>query len=487
MRIARFKLTLFALIISLHSYAQKDSIDIPNITEVPLKFIKQTNDKIDKYSNRITSKTEKTLAKLAKWEEKIHRLLQKADPATAEKLFGQGRETFASMLQKIKEGKALTDNYKAKFDSYRDKLTTNIKYIESQKAQLDNKYIKPLQTAKEKAKQLEEDVAETETAQAFIKERKKELLTEAYKVLGKSKYLSKINKEAYYYTETLRNYKELFSDSKKAEQKAFEVLNKIPAVRDFVQKNSMLASLFGNNSPGASGVASLAGLQTRASVNSLIQGRIAAGGPNAAAQISANMQAAQAELTKLKDKIIKAGGGSSDAELPDFKPNEQKNKTFKQRIEIGSNFQFGRPNRLVGSQADIALSAGYKLNNKSIVGLGLSYKLDYGNINNFYVRHGGVGLRSYIDYKLKKQFFISGGYEMNYNQSFKSFTELRNANGSTGIGNAWQNSGLIGISKKINMKTKLVKGTKISLLYDMLYKTHVVPTQPVVFRVGYNF
>ncbi len=161
MRLARFKLTLLALILhSAYSYGQQDSI-VPNITEVPLKFIKQTNDKIDKYSNRITSKTEKTLSKLAKWEAKIHRLLQKADPATAERLFGQGRETFASMLQKIKEGKALTDNYKAKYDSYRDKLTTNIKYIESQKAQLDNKYIKPLQTAKEKAKQLEEDVAET--------------------------------------------------------------------------------------------------------------------------------------------------------------------------------------------------------------------------------------------------------------------------------------------------------------------------------------
>ncbi len=489
MRLARFKLTLLALILhSAYSYGQHDSM-IPNITEVPLKFIKQTNDKIDKYTNRITSKTEKTLIKLSKWEDKIHRLLQKADPATAEKLFGQGRETFASMLQKIKEGQALTNNYKAKYDSYRDKLTTNIKYIETQKSQLDDKYIKPLQTAKEKAKQLEDDVAETETAQALIKERKKELLTEAYKVLGKSKYLSKINKEAYYYTETLRNYKELFNDSKKAEQKAFEVLNKIPAVKDFMQKNSMLASFFGSGSPAAS--ASLAGLQTRASVNNLIQSRIAAGGPNAAAQVSANMQAAQAELTKLKDKILKAGGGSSGGELPDFKVNPNRSKTFKQRIVIGSDFQFGRPNRFTSSQADLGLSMGYKLNTKSLVGLGFSYKLNYGSINNFFLHHGGIGLRSFVDWKLKKQFFLSGGYEMNYNQNFKSFRDLSSPSGGgqvgAGIGDLWQSSGLIGISKKISLKTKWVKGTKFQLLYDMLYKTHVVPTQPLVFRVGYNF
>ena len=75
---------------------------------------------------------------------------------------------------------------------------------------------------------MQEDEAATDIAQKLIKERKKELLAEAYMVLGKSKYLTKINKEAYYYIETLRNYKELFSDFKKTEQKAFEILNKIP-------------------------------------------------------------------------------------------------------------------------------------------------------------------------------------------------------------------------------------------------------------------
>jgi hypothetical protein len=499
MRFTCFFITLFfATLHSAHSYGQ-DTI-IPSITNIPLKFITQTNNKIDKYSNRITSKTEKTLEKLTKWENKIHKLLDKASPETAQQLFGEGKLTFASMLQKIQERKTLVENSKAKYDEYRDKLTTNIKYIETQQAQLSSKYIQPLKEAKQKAQQLEEDVTETETAQALIKERKKQLLTEAYKVLGKSKYLTKINKEAYYYTETLKNYKELFNDTKKAEQKALELLGNIPAVKDFVQQNSMLASLFGNPSTGVANNASLAGLQTRAGVNALIQGRIAAGGPNAAAQISANVQAAQGELTKLKDKILKAASSKTvegEDGMPSFKKSETKSKTFKQRLEIGSNMQFGKPNIYTGSQADLAMSVGYKLNDKSIVGVGLSYKIDYGSVDNFYVRHGGVGLRSFMDWKLKKQFFLSGGYEMNYNNSFKNFASLINANGSSGIGNAWQSSGLIGISKKISFsptsggtkggKTKWVKGTKLQLLYDFLYNSHVVPTQPVVFRVGYNF
>jgi Mg2+ and Co2+ transporter CorA len=494
MRIAKIKLLLLALILHSACVCAQDSI-VPNITEIPLKFINQTNKKIDKYSNRITNKTEKTLEKLSNWEEKIRKLLNKTSPEIANQLFAEGRETFASMLAKVKEGKSLIEDTRKKYDQYQDQLSTNIKYLETQKEALDSKYIKPLTKAKQKITTLDSTVAETETAEKLIKERTKLLLTEAYKVLGKNRLLSKIGAENYTYLETLKNYRELFQDSKKAEKLALDILNRIPAAKAFMQNNSMLASLFGSPGGGAS-TTSLAGLQTRASVNSLIQDRIAAGGPNAAAQISQNIQAAQGELNKLKDKIAKSGN-STDADMPNFKPNEQKSKTFKQRIEIGSNMQFGKPNRYTGSQADVGLSIGYKLNSKSILGIGLSYKLDYGSISDFYMKHGGVGFRSFVDYKIKKHFFVSGGYEMNFNSSFKNFSEIRNANGTLGIGNGWQQSGLIGISKKISFpstsggtkggKTKFVKGTKVQLLYDFLYNTHVVPTQPVVFRVGYNF
>jgi hypothetical protein len=496
MRFLKSNILFLILILQAACCSGQDTI-IPSITKIPLKFITQTNDKIEKYSNRITSKTEKTLTKLAKWESKIQKLLEKASPETAQQLFGQGKQTFASMLQKVQEGKSLAENAKARYNEYNDKLITNIKYIETQQEELGKKYVQPLATAKKKITQLEKDVTETDAAEKLIKERKKELLTQAYKVLGKNKYINKMQQECYYYTETLGNYKALFTEPKKAEQKAMELLGKIPAVKEFVQQNSMLASLFGNPSAGAGGGASIAGLQTRAGVNALIQGRIAAGGPNAAAQITANIQAAQSELTKLKDKILKAGSSPMVDEdgLPSFKKSELKSKTFSQRLEIGSNFQFGKPNIYTGSQADLGVSIGYKLNDKSIIGVGLSHKLDYGSVNDFYLRHGGVGLRSFVDYKISKAgggnkgggFFISGGYEMNYNQAFNNFSQISTGFGRIGISNAWQQSGLVGISKKIPFKTKFVKGTKLQLLYDFLYKSHVVPTQPVVFRVGYNF
>ena len=475
-----FLILTLVLCVPVLCQTQLDST-IESLKKVPGKYLDAVENKIDKYSNRITGKTEKTLAKLAKWENKIKGILDQVSPETSAKLFGNNATTFTTLLKKLQEGKAIAEGYKSKYNEYRDKLTTSIKYLEDQKDKVNKNLIQPINTAKKKLDELEQDIANTEAVEAFIKERKKQLVDEAVKYIGKSKYLTKIDKESYYYLETLRNYKELFSDKKKAEELAYKILDKIPAFKNFVKQNSMLAALF--RRPGGSdngNMANLAGLQTRTSVQAMIQDRIAAGGPNAREQFSQNMQQGQAALSQLKDKIIKAGGSSSEANIPNFKPNEQKSKTFLQRLEYGSNFQFAKNNSLVPTTADIALSIGYKLNDKSIIGIGASYKMGLGSIQRISISHQGIGIRSFIDWKLKKQFFVSGGFEMNYNAQFKNIAQLKGYSD-------WQQSGLIGITKKINIKTKFFKGTSIQLLYDMLYRQHNPVSQPVLFRTGYSF
>ena len=460
--------------------AQSDSIfqTLENLQKVPVKYLNTVENKIDKYSNRITGKTEKTLAKLSKWENKIKGILDQVSPETSAKLFGSNATTFGSLLKKIQEGKAVAAGYRAKYNSYRDKLTTSIKYLEDQKNKLDKKLIQPINDAKKKLDELEQDVSNTEAVEQFIKERKKQLMNEAVKYIGKSKYLTKIDKEAYYYVETLRNYKELFSDKKKVEVLALKVLNKIPAFKNFVKQNSMLASLFRVPSePGAP--LDLRGLQTRESVNALIQNRIGSGGPNAREVFNQNMQRAQTEIKTLKDKVLKAGGSSGDANIPDFKPNMQKTKTFLQRLEYGSIFDFEKSNGYIPTVANIGVTVGYKLNDKSVIGIGLNYKMGLGSIQRIRITHQGLGFRSFIDWKLKKKFFVTGGFEMNYNATFKNIEQLKNST-------AWQQAGLVGLTKKISIKTKLAKGTKIQLLYDMLYRQQIPVRQPFVFRINYD-
>jgi len=482
MKYTRFIITMFAVCTAQYCMAQADSIfqTIASLQKIPVKYLTSVENKIDKYSTRITGKTQKTLAKLSIWENKIRAILEKLSPETAAKLFGPGQITFNTLLKKLQEGKAIADEYKTKYNEYRDKLTTSIKYLEDQKDKLNKNLIQPITTAKKKLDKLEQDITNTEAVEAFIKERKKQLVNEAIKYIGKSKYLTKIDKEAYYYIETLRNYKELFSDKKKAEQLAGKILNKIPAFKSFIQKNSMLAALFRMPGDGSINSQSLAGLQTRIDVQSLIQNRIAASGPNAGDILKRRIQQGQAELNQLKDKIINAGGGSSDANIPGFKPNTQKSKTFLQRLQYGSNIQFTKNNSLLPATADIAMEVGYKLNDKSVIGIGAGYKMGLGNIQKISITHQGIGIRSFIDWKLKKQFFVSGGFEMNYNAQFKNITQLKNYN-------SWQQSGLIGITKKINIKTKFFNATSIRLLYDLMYRQHNPVSQPVLLRTGYNF
>src|SRR6266496_3879026 len=147
----------------------------------------------------------------------------------------------------------------------------------------------------------------------FIRERR-EQLKKQLEQLGLVKELKKYNKEVFYYSEQLKEYKSILNDPDKIEKKALALLSKTEIFQDFMKKNSMLASLF--RMPGdpndPSYLASLAGLQTRAQVNSLIQQQIAGGGPNAQTQFRNNIQQAQTQLQQLKNKASKYGSGNSD-------------------------------------------------------------------------------------------------------------------------------------------------------------------------------
>lgn len=486
MLLFRIAFISFFILIALHNVAAQNLTDtVFSISQVPQKYVTQVNHKIAKYRNRVASKTEKTLNKLSRWENKIHILLQKTNPEIAERLFGNSQLTFKALLQKIKEGEVVAENYAAPYDGYVDKLSTTIKYLQQQKSKADTKLIRSVKYVGEQMSHLQNQLGESSYIKQFIKERKKQLFAEAASYLGKSKYLSKINKESYYYVATIKNYKDLFSDATKTEATAKEVLGKIPAFQQFMQKNSQLASLFSLPGNSRNSAQSLAGLQTRASVQGMIQQRIASGGPNAMAQVQQNLAQAHSEMNKLKDKINKLGGGSSDMEIPDFKPNEQKTKTLWQRLEYGFNVQFSKSNSLVPSTSDIALSLGYKLNNKSTAGIGISYKLGLGNLQHISFSSQGIGWRSFWDYKIPSPFggsggglYVNGGYETNYNAGFKNIEQLKNYSG-------WQRSALIGISKKYKISKKL-KGN-MQLLYDFFARDHVPVSQPILFRVGYNF
>ena len=289
-------------------------------------------------------------------------------------------------------------------------------------------------------------------------------------------------KQAFYFSQQVQEYRQLWEDPSKLEKKLIELLMKTDRFKDFFRENSQLASLF--SLPGGNtSTASLQGLQTRASVQQGIQDRFGSG-PQVQQLIQENLQAAQGQLSELKNKLSQYGSGAygnsnSDIDMPEgFKPNGQKTKSFFQRLEYGANIQSQKARSYFPVTSDLGLSLGYKLNDNSSIGVGASYKLGWGRgWNHIRITHEGVGLRSYVDMKLKGSLYLSGGYEQNYRTAFHSIQQLKDYS-------SWQSSGLLGVSKKYKVSKK-IKGD-MKLLWDFLSYQQIPRTQAVLFRIGYN-
>lgn len=451
-----------------------------SLQQLPEKYFKVVSSKAASLETKLDKKSEKALAQLQKQEEKLKKKLSKIDSLAAKNIFGNISDKYKQLEEKLKSPGKLTQ-----YIPHLDSVASSLNFL-NQTPQLLNqaKEVKEkLKDAIGKVNALKNQLQKAEDIKKFLKERK-QYLKEQLEKFGLAKHLRKINKQIYYYSQQINEYKGILKDPKKIEKKALEILSKTKWFQDFFKKNSMLASLF--RMPGdpndPSYTASLAGLQTRVQVNNLIQQQIRSGGPNARQQFQQNIQAAQAQLNQLKNKVLKFGGGSSEDIMPEgFRPNNQKTKSFKERLVYGTNLQTNKGNGWWPNSTDIALSIGYKINDHSEIGLGGSYKLGLGRgWQHIRLSSEGIGFRSYADIKLKGSFWISGGFEMNYREAFSRFEQLRGLD-------SWQQSGLIGISKSIPIKTKFFKKTKIQLLWDFLSQQQTPKTKPILFRIGYNF
>ena len=448
---------------------------------ISTKYLDQESSKAGDLEQKLDRQSEKVLSKFLKAEQKLQRKLSRKDSAKAQQVFGSAGQQYAQLQDKL----ARADKLRQYIPSL-DTLSSSLKFLQAnpQLMAITREGPAKLKEAMAKVNGLQTQFQKAEEIKKFLRERK-EYLKGQLNNLGLGKQLKQLNKQAYYYSAQVNEYKQLLKDHKKAEQKAIELLSRTQLFKDFMRNNSQLASLFRlpGSSAGNAGATSLAGLQTRAQVNNLVQQQLTAGGPNAQAQFSQHMQQAQAQLNQLKDKLGKLGNsGGEDMEMPEgFKPNEQRTKSFLQRIELGANIQSQQSNGIFPVTSDIGLSAGYRLNDQSVLGIGASYKMGWGeNIRNIRITHQGIGLRSFIEWKLKGSFWLAGGYEMNYRSGFRRIAELRDRSG-------WQESGLLGVSKVVDLRSKILKKTKVQLMWDMLSYRQVPKANAVVFRIGYTF
>ncbi|HEV7780490.1 MAG TPA: hypothetical protein VGO58_04445 [Chitinophagaceae bacterium] len=244
----------------------------------PQKFASSVAQTAKKMEDKLVKKSMSVLDKMQSQEEKLYtKLLSTKDSVNAKERLVALKGHYAALKAKL-----ISPHVASTVGQYipdLDSLSTSLKFLDQ------NGIGGKVKDALAKTKGLQNQFQQAEQIKQFIRERKEQLKTSLEK-LGMVKQLKKINKQVYYYATQVKEFKEILKDPKKIEKKALELLSKTKIFKDFMRRNSMLASLFsipGNG--GAANPVSLAGLQSRTQVNSILQQQLMSGGPNARQQI----------------------------------------------------------------------------------------------------------------------------------------------------------------------------------------------------------
>lgn len=476
-------LIILTILAGISVNAQHVDSSINSISAALEKLNTNTFHKVErnvaKIENKLQKTSEKVLNKVQKQEAKLKKVLSKKDSLLANTLFDPTNKVYGKLSNKIKTSteylsKSNLNGYVPKLDSFQ----TAIKFLQLKIPGLDNEKVKSLSSLSSKINELQAKSITAVEIKQFIKERK-QLISEQLSRLGLSSKLKDLNKDVYYFQQQLNEYKNILNDPDKLTNKLLSVVRELPAFKEFMKQNSMLAQLF-PNSYDPNNLQGSPGLQTQLMVSQQLQQVTGSNGnfTNPQQIIQQQIQGGQDQLVILKDKANQVAGGSDELTMPDFKPNSQKSKSIWQRFELGLNIQSQKPNGLLPVTSDLALMIGYKVSNKSILGVGISYKIGWGkDINNIAITSQGIGLRTFVDIKLKGGFWMSGGYEQNYMQGFDKVPQLNDYS-------KWQQSGLLGLSKKYKIGKK---SGNLQLLWDFLSYRQIPITQPIKFRIGYVF
>jgi len=458
----------------------------------PVRLLSHIQSRAADINRQLTQQTQKMLQTMAGREARMEKKLAATDSSGAKQLFSGSQQQYASLLQQLRSDSAAVKRpVSGVYQPYVDSLTGAVAFL--------NKNQGLLKTSPDIQGRLQGATGQLQTAQAklqlatqakaFVQQRKQQIsqyITQHANLQGLlNKPYSAMNRQVYYYSQRVQQYRDMLGSPDRLEKQAFARLSGLPAFQTYMKNNGQLSGLF--RIPGSSGGAGtssaqpIAGLQTHDQIAQQVQGQVGAAGQTGGDALQSKMQSAQQTLDSYKGKLPQLGAGATAADIPDFRPNDQKTKTLWHRLEYGANFQTTHTNYYYPIVTDLGLSLGYRLGHGRIIGVGASYKLGWGSgINHIALTSQGLGLRSFLQQPLKGSFSATGGFEYNYTTPFTSYQQLRQLQ-------YWTKSGLIGITKTVSLKSRVFKKTQLQLLWDFLSYQQVPKTQPLLFRIGYTF
>ena len=462
----------------------------------PAKLLDKIQSKTALLNRRLIQQTDDYLRLAARREECLRGKLSRKDSAGAATLFGNFSQRYASLAQKLRADTgdsktSMTGEYLPNLDSLRVSLNflqKNQQLVSGAGGSLSAASQQSLLGSISKLQALQARMQDASQVEAFIQQRQQQVADYISRHAGLAGSLGKeyagLKQQAFYYSQQLKEYKDMWKDPEKSVRAAIRMMNKVPAFSIFMAKNSLLASIF--NVPAGSEVnatpTTQIGMPGRDQVLTAFRNQSGVAAENVPSVVQGNVSSAQDQTAGLQDKMSALGnGGGGDPDIPDFKPNLQRTKSFFKRLEYGANLQTVQSTYFFPVTTDVALSLGYKLNDKNRIGIGAGYKFGWGkDIRHIQMTSQGVSLRSFGDFLIRRNIYASGGFEYNYQQPFASLAHLPDLRD-------WQKSALFGVSRIVSIRSKVCKTMKMSILWDALSYQQVPKTPPVKFRLGYTF
>ena len=475
------------------SHAQSVDSATNKVLSFPSRLLARLQKKTTDLNSQLTQQTQKYLQKMASQEAKMQQKLMATDSVGAKQLFAGSANQYAALIQKMKSDTGRPrQSPSGQYQPYVDSLQGELAFLKKN-PQLLNSGGTALQGSMSQLQAAQAKLQVASQAQTFMQQRRAQIsqyIAQHASLQGiMSKYTAGMSRNAYYYSQQVNQYRDMLNSPDRLEQKALSMVSRLSAYQTFMKSNSQLSGLFklpGGGSAGAAAAQAIPGLQTHSQISQQVQGQLttaAAGGGSGDGMgaIQSKVQSAQSELDGYKAKLGQLGGGNTAAAAPDFRPNDQKTKSLWHRLEYGVNFQTVHSTYYYPTTTDIGLTLGYRLGHSNVIGVGASYKMGWGSDFQHIALSGqGVGLRSFLQVAIKSGLSATGGFEYNYTVPFTSYQQLRQLR-------YWTQSGLIGLSKNVSMKSRVFKKAQLQLLWDFLSYQQIPQTEPIVFRIGYTF
>ena len=277
------------------------------------------------------------------------------------------------------------------------------------------------------------------------------------------KWLGKMEKERYYYSAQISEYRKTLRDPSNLNDKLMTALRSDPRFKDF------LATLPAKpQNPDK--------MQPRQLVQQMMQTQAAAIDPEPAKLLRDAQSKGKDLLGNLSNQSASFGNLDNSAQMPKFTPNPYKTKSFWQRIDVGFNLQFDKRTIFLPSTGVAGAQVSFNFDAKFSMGALANYRFGMGKIKNIQFSHAGAGYGAFASYKVWKALGVQAGYERN-RRSEIGINEIQHPA-------AWTSSALAGLTYEYGIGKKAK--ASVGVFYDFLNKKHTPTTNAVLWRMGWK-